>query len=333
MNDMSKLEKLLRSLYGLTNISLHSLNSDSGKLIYCVEQEHRQTFILHAYPLQHNKSLLELIAILSFLEAQGYPSERIVTAKSGTITTAHDGWQFLLTTYIAGVPADYALPTLYKLGAALGHLHTLYVPPLNTTHPLPQAEMLPQREITYAVSQLRNAEQFLPGSLYRRYDEITAALYALDLCDNLPSVLIHNDAHPGNAICTPTGQTVFIDWEGAGLGPAVIDLGFLLASCDTPSPWTPPLSPDPKRVEAIVAGYCEHHLLTSTELKLLPDAIRFRALVFGAASFASAIREYGGEDQDQWWWARYEAAEDIAERAEKCIKMIVQSSHLPSSNL
>ncbi len=317
MNDMSKLEKLLNNLYGLTGTVLYSLNSDTEKLIYCVEQQSQPRFILRAYPFYHNNSLLELIAILSFLEAQDYPSERMVAAKSGTLTTSHEGWQFLLTTYIAGSAADFTLPTLHKLGATLGQLHALCVPTMNTSHPLPEAEMLPRREIAYALSQLTSIEHLLPKNLSKRYDILQSALHALDLFEDLPATLMHNDAHPGNAIMTPVGQLVFIDWEGAGLGPAVIDVGFLLASCDTVSPWTPPLRPDPKRVEVLVAGYCEHHTLRTAELDRLPDAIRFRALIYGAVSFATSVKQRGREDEDQWWWRRYEAAEDIAERAQR----------------
>jgi len=47
----------------------------------------------------------------------------------------------------------------------------------------------------------------------------------------------------------------------------------------------------------------------------LPDAIRFRAIVFGACSFASAIKERGSDDDSDWWWKRYNAADDIAGRA------------------
>jgi Ser/Thr protein kinase RdoA (MazF antagonist) len=329
MNTMFKLEKLLNHLYGLSDISLRPLDSASGKLIYCIEQESRQSLILRAYPLQHNIRLLQLTAILSFLEAHGYPCERMIAATSGTLTTAQMGWQFLLTTYIEGSPVDDSLPTLHSLGSALGQLHALLVPALNTIYPLPQAEMLPQREITYALSHLRAAEPFLPRHLYSRYDEIATALRNLDLFEDLPTVLIHNDAHPSNAICTPTGQVLFIDWEGAGLGPAVIDLGFLLASCDTESPWTPPLPPDPARVEAIIAGYSQYHTLTFAELDRLPDAIRFRALVYGAVSFATSIREYGREDEDRWWWRRYEAAEDIAERASSCLEKQFHGNLIP----
>jgi len=48
----------------------------------------------------------------------------------------------------------------------------------------------------------------------------------------------------------------------------------------------------------------------------LPDAIRFRAIVYGACSFAASIARDGKEDEDLWWW-RYNAADEITERARK----------------
>src|SRR5229473_3326586 len=77
------------------------------------------------------------------------------------------------------------------------------------------------------------------------------------------------------------------------------------------------LNPDMRRIPAIVDGYCQYHLLTPTELDRLPDAIRFRTIVYGACSFASDILKYGGVEKSPWWWALYNAAEEIAGRARK----------------
>jgi Ser/Thr protein kinase RdoA (MazF antagonist) len=68
-------------------------------------------------------------------------------------------------------------------------------------------------------------------------------------------------------------------------------------------------------VHAIVDGYCQHHLLRSAELERIADAIRFRAIIYGAASFAAIVREGRAEDEEQWWWRRYTAADEIADRA------------------
>lgn len=317
MNELALAEPV-EAGYGIANFSLHALASDSGKHIFRVEPASEQKLILRAYPSNQDENLQNLITILSFLEDRRYPAERIIPAANGNSIIEHNGWQLLMTTYIEGSAADYTFSALHSLAAMVGQLHALCASPqINKKEMLPKAEMLPAREITYALTQLIGAKPLLPRNLYRRYDVLVAALNAIDLCDDLPTTLIHNDCHPANAVHTPTGQMILLDWEGAGLGPAVIDVGFLLASCDTESPWTPPLPPDPARVIAIVDGYCQHHVLTHAELERLPDAIRFRTIVFGACSFASALKECGGADDSDWWWKRYNAADDIAERASK----------------
>jgi Ser/Thr protein kinase RdoA (MazF antagonist) len=127
-------------------------------------------------------------------------------------------------------------------------------------------------------------------------------------------VIIHNDCHPGNAIRTADGKVVLIDWEDAGWGPAVLDVGFLLISCDTESPWAPRLEADPACVVAVVDGYCRHHLPTRAELDRLVDAMRFQTTVYGAISFAESVTR-PGEIDHEWWCARYHASDELAARA------------------
>ena len=312
------MNELTLAAYGIENFSLHAFKSDSGKHIFRVEQGSGQNMILRVYPSNDDEKLQNLITILTFLEDRHYPAERIMPAANGDSIIKRNDWQLLMTTCIEGSSVDYTLPALNSLATMLGRLHALRASSqVNEKRPLPKAEMLPAREIAYALTQLTSVKSLLTRNLYSRYDALVAALNAIDLCEDLPMVLIHNDCHPANAVHTHTGQVILIDWEGAGSGPAVIDVGFLLASCDTESPWTPPMPPDPARVRAIVDGYCQHHVLTHAELERLPDAIRFRAIVFGACSFASAIKERGSDDDSDWWWKRYVAADDIAGRASK----------------
>jgi len=302
--------------YGTQARSLHPLNSESGKQMYCVERSREQRWVLRAYPPESEDNIQALVTVLSFLEQHEYPAERLVRAEDGSFIVTHDGWRLLVTTFVEGSTVDYAPPTLRLLGATLGRLHALQ--PLATTPAaLPLAEMRPVNEISWALSQITGVKSQVPKHLYARYDTLIAALHSIRPCEELPRVVIHNDCHSGNAVRTTAEQVVLIDWEGAGLGPAVLDVGFLLSSCDTESPWRPSLAPDPARVAAMVDGYCQYHTLTPAELEYLPDAIRFRAIVYGACSFAASIARDGNEDEDLWWWRRYSAAEEIAERARK----------------
>jgi Ser/Thr protein kinase RdoA (MazF antagonist) len=124
------------------------------------------------------------------------------------------------------------------------------------------------------------------------------------------------------------GHVTLLDWEGAGMGPAIIDVGFLLVNCDGKAPWDPlsigSFHPDKGLLQAVIEGYCQYHQLTTDELDYLLDAIRFRSLVFGACGFASAIAQQKSADFSQWWWKRYCAAEEIADQARAYFEHILQ---------
>jgi hypothetical protein len=72
--------------------------------------------------------------------------------------------------------------------------------------------------------------------------------------------------------------------------------------------------PDPARLQALLAGYRQHHALTSGELAHLADAIRFRTLVGACANLARAVRDARPDAVEPWWWQRCEMAEDLADR-------------------
>src|SRR5262249_53760634 len=168
-----------------------------------------------------------------FLEQRGYHAERIVRATHGSeLLTTVDGWQVLVTTFIGGTATDFSAPRLRRLGSALGRLHALEPrAPEGTVRPLPRAGMLPGNELRWAADRLATVESRVPGTLRPRYDALASAIREAHRCEDLPVVIIHNDCHPANSVVTPDGAVVLWDWEGAGLGPAVIDGGFLVSSC------------------------------------------------------------------------------------------------------
>ena len=221
--------------------------------------------------------------------------------------------QLLITRFVGGVSVDYSSSDLYLLGNTLGKLHALSIVDAPM---LPKAEMLPASELAYVWSELIKVADRIPKVLQPYYNILAEAIHTLNRCESAPLVVIHNDCHPGNAIRISSEEVLLIDWYGAGLGPAVIDGGFLLVSCEIPYLGLSSLSPGEDRMAAIIDGYCQSSILTSMELDLLPDAIRFRSLVYGAVSFANAISKREAKPYDsQWWWMRYTGADEIAARA------------------
>ena len=73
----------------------------------------------------------------------------------------------------------------------------------------------------------------------------------------LPAAVVHGDPWPGNAIQTAQDQVTLIDWENAGLGVPLLDLGYCLLECHLdaglptgqPAAWQ--IQPDEDRIAAL----------------------------------------------------------------------------------
>jgi Ser/Thr protein kinase RdoA (MazF antagonist) len=265
------------------------------------------------------------VAALRLLEQRGYPAARVVAALDGaavsTIGAAGGERTVVVTTYVEGEPTGLRVEGLRALGETLGRLHSL---PLDTDDRLwPEgllpAGMLPRNELAAARAWLEGVRERVPAARQDRFEELEAACRRVDRLSAvaLPPVLLHNDCHPWNCVRTAERPVVLIDWDGAGVGPAVIDVGFVLLSADTGGIVGPVIPPAPQRMAALIDGYRDHHTLSEAELAHLPEAIGFRTLVAACGDFTRAVTDGRAEDERPWSWQRYRMADQIAERAQR----------------
>jgi Ser/Thr protein kinase RdoA (MazF antagonist) len=98
----------------------------------------------------------------------------------------------------------------------------------------------------------------------------------------LPETIIHGDCWMGNAVTSPASPTVLIDWEYAGRGIALLDLGSLLSDCLNVGETAFEL--DDMRIKAVMDGYQCFRMLSTNEADALAMAIRF------GSAFRTAIR-------------------------------------------
>jgi thiamine kinase-like enzyme len=111
----------------------------------------------------------------------------------------------------------------------------------------------------------------------------------------LPTAVVHGDPWPENAIRIARDEVTLIDWESAGLGVPLLDLGYCLLAChlDAGLPSEKPsarhIRPDEDRVAAVAAGYSQYRRLQPAERDLLPDGMRFAAAFAGATHFEQAL--------------------------------------------
>lgn len=83
------------------------------------------------------------------------------------------------------------------------------------------------------------------------------------------------DCWPANAVRVNDEAIALIDWDGAGIGPVILDSGYLLLTCHLDVPQLPAMRPDKPRIAAVVQGYYQHRVPTKAELEVLSDALLY----------------------------------------------------------
>jgi Ser/Thr protein kinase RdoA (MazF antagonist) len=231
-------------------------------------------------------------ATLDWLEEHAYPAPRVIRTRSGDLVGLAGIWATLATTYVTGTPLRPGTGELRLLGEALGRLHALGA----AGAAMGRAAWDPQTAIPPALARLEAVEGLAPADWRPLLDQFRAILIAVrQRAPALPSSVVHGDPWPGNAIHNAEDQVTLIDWENAGLGLPLLDLGFCLLEChlDVGLPGKQPsarhIQPDENRIAAIVAGYSRWRRLQPAEKDLLLEGIRFPAAYVGAIHFEQAL--------------------------------------------
>lgn len=236
--------------------------------VFRVQRAEGEPWVARVFPAARPLAEVEGdAAILRILQDAGFPAERCAT---DTPVSELDGQGVLVTGFVPGPQAGGGRAFAY-LGALLGRLHARPADgmrPGGAWHHLVVGQGGPSEEIEAALALLDEAG----GE-----PELVGAVAELDDCADLPHAFVHPDFVPANAIENTDGGVTIIDWAGAGRGPRLWSLGFLLFAAGVRSP---------KLVDVVISRYRRHTQPTPQELERLPDAIRARKLLMDCWSVA-----------------------------------------------
>jgi Ser/Thr protein kinase RdoA (MazF antagonist) len=134
-----------------------------------------------------------------------------------------------------------------------------------------------------------------------------------DDCHGLPEALIHPDPVLKNVVATPDGFA-WIDWTGAGRRPRPLPLTILIWSgAMTKDGW------EPRRVDAVAAGYRSQVRLQADELARIADVMPVSILIFACWRYRHAMLSGKPPDGTEWWWPSDELTLAVAARARKAL--------------
>ncbi len=236
---------------------------------------------------------------LAWLEAAAYPAPQPMRTRTGELIGVAGPWLTWASRY---VPGEVLLPTLIQLrglGMSLGRLHTVAPWPALPSGRSDGADLSsrhPSAAGKATLARLEAVEELVPEEwrpLYLACLETTETV--VPAAGTVAQTVVHGDAWARNAVQADGGPVTLIDWETAGLGLAVLDLGSCLVEChldaavpdDQSETWL--ISPDEDRIAAVAAGYSSVRRLSAAELSLLPAAVKFATSVVGSVHFELAL--------------------------------------------
>jgi aminoglycoside phosphotransferase (APT) family kinase protein len=222
-------------------------------------------------------------AILRALERAGFPAERCAHPDPVS-TLARTG--VLVTEFLEQAAPLRPGRAAAILGSLLGRLHANPGTGLRDGGAWHHLSFVggPRDEFAAAGRLLDAAGDRVPAGDRPLYDRLRDAVQATDDCHDLPHAFVHPDFVLANAIATTDGQLVIVDWAGAGRGPRLWSLGFLLWAAGAVSP---------RLVDVVVSRYRRHVTLESAEIARLTGAILGRPLMLESWAFATGRRELG----------------------------------------
>lgn len=291
MEKLAKLTRLLAHCYAkhdpvLTPIHLFA---HENRGIYRVDSPGAPPLLLRAYQEEPTAVhwLAERAATLLYLAAADYPSPRVIPTVDGELLGYHQGWSALLLTYIEGEMTTASAAEFQAIGQQLARLHNVKVG--TAEPPIPYCRWQPTNKITNWIAGLEAVAGQFPVELTGLYDFSLATLHRIAQWPTMPVSILHADPNSTNAVRTPTGAFVFVDWDGAGLGPPLLDLGYLLLTCHLVLPSWPQIVPAHDLIAAIMTGYCSVRSLSAEEVAALPVAVSLNDAIWAAQDIPTVI--------------------------------------------
>ena len=187
------------------------LRKSGGSQVGIIESESGRYIYKIAHTWKTPTTIERDLTIFDFLNSVRFKNiSRLLKTKDDKSFVAINGDKLMyLVEYIKGGHPDSSAKTYGELGRITGVLHKIQDFPFQTDF---DADIVVQ-------DLKKNSENFEFG---KEYLEVVNNLPSFQ---NLPNTLIHTDISPTNTIQNESGDFIVIDWDEAGIGVSVLDIG------------------------------------------------------------------------------------------------------------
>jgi hypothetical protein len=260
--------------------------------------------------------------ILRFLASHDFPAERLAHEEPVSVL---DGSGVIVTEFVDGGrtidnPAMNTPGTWHELASLLGRLHALPAAGGavardggSFTHAGPQHDGVlyigrPERSLAAAMSTLVSVEDEVAPEGREQFEWLRDQVENADDAEGLSESLTHGNYNGWAAVGKP-GSLVIVGWAGAGRGPRLAALAWLLSTASRGDPTATDY------INAVARGYRQHVRLTDEELDRLAGVMNMVPLSMACFYYRTSVLTGYTPSGGEGWWPNPERAEQVAAKA------------------
>ena len=280
------IEEIAR-LYGLAISSFESIAGGAENSSYQLETD-MGSMVLTFFETKTMEEVEPLGQLLKHLEAQNFPSHRVVETTDGALVSTYQGKALMLKRYLLGEPLAVLNEAMVRqLGRQLAILHAI-----------PAPDYLPN-EPAFGLQRIRSGLAEVRDKSFKDWLDERCERVEQRMGKQLPIGFVHADLFNDNVLFNGEQLEAIIDFEDAGTTMLVYDIGMAIVGTCLRGP-----DVDWSKARALVEGYETVRKLEDQERVALQASI-----------------EYGALTTAYWRYWKYNIKQANQERAEKHLEM------------
>jgi Ser/Thr protein kinase RdoA (MazF antagonist) len=274
MPELAFVSRIAQTLYDLEVEAIESLDQHPSdwRGIYRLQDAQANQWVLRLMRLPDGfDALVHIAQLLEELTQQHFPAPTVrATVNQQLIGTVAD-WATVVLNYVDGNVLRRHPTDLGQLAHLLGQLHTLSVDDHST---MTKSRCHPDH-ISTAIHQLATHGAKVPREYRSLVTDLHLSMLALQQREQQDLRITHGDCWYMNAIKTRDDRVILVDWDLAGVGLPLLELGNLLITSHFDLSRPLHLRADHSIIKEIMRGYQQRCRLSQEDREKLGYAMRF----------------------------------------------------------